>query len=228
MTQPRVPTSLAWRVPVRRRHFKIDGAQLRVEALRDLDVPQIKALERLHRLAVEHAGREDDKSIATAHHEDGTGSLAGRALPGPRRTNQNRRRVCPNGHLRRILRRGHQRIRQRPLAELPMSTRSIGKGHGSHRPMPVLASSQARSAHHSRVAENSEFGTRPSQAWSRSWSRLPSFFDVSTVTWYRLHCALAGQTAADRRQTACYVGSCSVSVLVSVATVRRRSPRLPP
>jgi hypothetical protein len=49
--------------------FKIDGAQLRVEALRDLDVPQIKALERLHRLAVEHAGREDDKSIATAYHE---------------------------------------------------------------------------------------------------------------------------------------------------------------
>jgi hypothetical protein len=49
--------------------FKIDGAQLRVEALRDLDVPQIKALERLHRLAVEHAGREDDKSIATACHE---------------------------------------------------------------------------------------------------------------------------------------------------------------
>lgn len=39
---------------------KVDGAQLRVEALRDLDVPQIRALEQLRRLADEHAGAQDE------------------------------------------------------------------------------------------------------------------------------------------------------------------------
>jgi hypothetical protein len=42
--------------------FKIDGAQLRVEALRDLDVPQIKALERLRRLSNTPAGKTTSRS----------------------------------------------------------------------------------------------------------------------------------------------------------------------
>ena len=42
----------------------LDGAQLRVEALRDLDVPQIRALERLQRLLNDHNEENDDYHAA--------------------------------------------------------------------------------------------------------------------------------------------------------------------
>jgi hypothetical protein len=46
---------------------KLDGAQLRVEALRDLDAPQIRALERLQRLLNEHT--EKNEAYYAAVHE---------------------------------------------------------------------------------------------------------------------------------------------------------------
>jgi hypothetical protein len=45
----------------------LDGAQLRVEALRDLDVPQIRALERLRRLLNEH--EEENEAYYAAVHQ---------------------------------------------------------------------------------------------------------------------------------------------------------------
>jgi hypothetical protein len=132
--------------------FKIDGAQFRVEALRDLDVPQIKALERLHRLAVEHAGREDDKSIAATYHE--AVQAAWLAEPYPVRAALTRTGVAfaPRGTYGGFSSKASTNSAAVCWLSSTMLTRSIGKGRGSHRPIPVPASRQARSAHHGPVA----------------------------------------------------------------------------
>lgn len=52
---------------------KVDGAQLRVEALRDLDVPQIRALEQLRRFSDQHPGDAYSPGVQAIY----------RALPAP-------------------------------------------------------------------------------------------------------------------------------------------------
>ena len=45
----------------------LDEAHLRVEALRDLDIPQIRALERLKRLSDDHAEKDEAYHMAVQH-----------------------------------------------------------------------------------------------------------------------------------------------------------------